>query len=422
MVKFNLQTYGCKLNQSDSDVIRGLLSQQFEEASENEADFIVLNTCGVIKKTERKIMRKVDELKRKNKKIILTGCLPLISHATVERGDAVVAPRELLKIKQAAEEMLQGKKPIFLDNSEALDKARLYNLKKRKKDNMVSAVVAISEGCVGNCSYCATRFARGKLKSFNQEAITKEIKALVDRGYKEIHLTSQDAGCYGLDNGKLELPALLDRIVSVSGDFKVRIGMAHPFFVKEMMSDLISVFKSEKIYNFLHLPIQSGSDKVLSAMQRNYKAKDVEETVREFRSQLGETLIALDVIIGFPGEDEDDFEQTIRMIKNIEPNIVHINKFSSRPCIPAEKLTQVPIKVKSARSKFLTGFCRKLKREVNKKFIGKEYKVLVVRKGKNNTFLSRPQSFRAVILKKGKVGEVKKVKITDARSNYLIGG
>jgi len=419
MKKFYLETYGCKLNQSDSDLIRGILSKKFEEVSVlKEADFIIINSCGVVQKTERKIIKRIKLLK--GKKIILAGCLPLIyPEAIKNKVLGTIGPQNILSIEKAADVVLKGKK-FFEVSKKKIDKAQ-YCFFKKRKPNQASAIVAISEGCLGNCSYCAAKYARGKLNSFEIKNILQEIKSLVQLGYKEIQLCSQDAAIFGLDKGKYLLPELLKNISEIKGNFKVRVGMMNPGATEKILKELISVFESAKIYKFLHLPLQSGDDEILKKMNRNYKVKDFLEIIAALKKKFDDFLIATDVIVGYPGETEKSFQKTVDIIKKVRPAVFHIFRFSKRQNSEASKLKDFPDRIKKERSRILTKLFSQINLGENKKFLGKEFNVLIVEKRKNSTLLARTSSFRAVILKEGKIGEFKKIKIIDFRKNYLIG-
>jgi MiaB-like tRNA modifying enzyme len=419
MAKFYLETYGCKLNQADSEMIQGLMLDKFEKSSPDEADIVIINSCGVIGKTQRKIEKRIKELKKKGKKILLAGCLPLISRKTVDFVDGAIGPHNILKIKKAAEEVLKGKKPIYLQKRK-IDKARYCRIKIKPKNSSI-VVIPIAEGCLGECSYCAAKIARGKLKSFSIENILKEINLALSLGFKEIHLTSQDSGCFGLDRGRYELPKLLKEISKIKGEFRVRLGMGNPQHFKNILKPLISIYKSEKFYKYLHIPVQSGSDKVLQDMKRRYRVKDFIKVIEEFREHFPEMMIVTDIIVGYPTEAEIEFQKTINLIEKIKPRIVNITKFSKRPETEAFKLKDLPDKVKTERSRILSEICEKIKIEDSKKFVGRIEKVLITKKGKNNTLLARPSHFRAVILEEGKVGEFLEAKIIKAKPNYLIG-
>lgn len=418
MKKFYLETYGCKLNQTDSDLIRGVLEKDFKETfSPKEADFIVINSCGVVEKTERKIIKRIKFLK--GKKIILAGCLPLISpEISRQIAQGLIGPKNILSINKVVKSVLNGKN-IFKVSDKRIDKARCYFLRKRRK-NEISAIVPIAEGCLGNCTFCASRNSRGKLKSFSSNNILKEIKFLIDRDFKEIQLTSQDAAIYGLDDKKFLLPELLNKISEISGNFKLRVGMMNPEFAKNIKKELVRSFKSEKIYKFLHLSLQSGDDKILAEMKRGYKTNDFLKIIKEFKAHFKDILLAIDVIVGYPGEDGKSFQKTLNIIKKIKPGVLHVFRFSKRKGTLSQGLKDLPERIKKERSRMLNSVWREINLKENRKFLGKKFEVLVVKKRKNN-FLARLPSFRTVILKEGQLGKFQKVKIVGFKENYLIG-
>ncbi|MFA7157285.1 MAG: tRNA (N(6)-L-threonylcarbamoyladenosine(37)-C(2))-methylthiotransferase [Bacilli bacterium] len=407
-MKFYLETYGCKLNEADSEIIRGLLSEDYEEVLDPDgADFIVLNTCGVIDKTEKKIIDKTKYFQDKGKKVFWTGCLPLITKRNISNGS--IGVNNILDVKKVIKEH------IHIYNNEKEDKAFLCNLKKRK-DN-VSQIVAISEGCLGNCSYCGSRFARKELYSFSKENILKEIKEVLSDGAKEILLTSQGLATYGLDRGKQELPELIKEILKIKKDFRLRLGMMSPKFTKKIIDELLELYKDPKMYKFLHLPLQSGDNTLLSEMNRGYNVKDFLDIVSRFRSISEDTILATDIIVGHPKEDEKAFQNTIKIIEEVKPDVLHIFRYSKREGTHDSKLKELKTQTKKQRSRVLVDFYQKYNLDKNKEFLNKEVEVLVIED--NN--LARTNSGRAVLIKNGKAGEFKKVKITNYNWNYLIG-
>ena len=352
--------------------------------------------------------------------IIVAGCLSLISPKNIAKlADGIIGPKDVLSIGQVVKNVLKGKQVSNISRNE-IDKAKYYSLKKRK-DNGVSAIVSIAEGCLGNCNFCATRHARGKLVSFSMNSILEEIKSLVSSGYKEIQITSQDSILYGLDKGEFLLPKLLKEISSIKGDFRVRVGMMNPFFVKKVFKDLVNSFNSDKIYKFIHLPLQSGDDEILKKMNRNYKVKDFIDVVKEFRNNFEDVLLATDIIVGYPEEEEKNFKKTLEVIKETRPSVVHIFRFSKRPCSKTKDLKDFPDKIKKERSRRLTDLSQKINLKDNKKFVGNEFPVLISGEGKKGTLIGRLPSFRAVILKEGNLGNFEKVKINGFKENYLKG-
>ena len=416
-LKVAIETYGCTMNQADSDIMRGLISREFELSSPEDADVVVINSCGVIDYTERKIIRRIRELRKKGKRVVLAGCLTRISQQALELSHSAISPDNILKIVDAIYASLDGKE-IFVKRN-LLDKSQLCRLKKRKKENAI-AIVSISEGCLGACTFCATRFARGRLKSFSLENIIEEVRLVVEEGFKEIQLTSQDTACYGLDHGKTLLPELLCKISEIEGEFRVRVGMMNPQHAVKILDDLLNAFESEKIYKFIHVPVQSGDNRVLEDMNRHHTVEDFVEVVEAFRKRFDDVLVSTDIIVGYPTETEESFWKSYELVRDVKPDIVNITRFSPRQGTPAAKYKDIPGWIKKERSRKLTDLMKRIGEQNNSKFVGRKMRVLVTRRGKGETVLARTDSYRAVVTR-GRVGEFKKVWIVDCRYNYLVG-
>jgi MiaB-like tRNA modifying enzyme len=399
------------MNQADSDIIRAYLSENFTISSIEDADVVVINSCGVIDFTERKIIRRILELKNAGKRVVLAGCLTRISKQALELADSAISPDNLDKVVDAVRSAFDGG-VHFLEWSNA-DKSCLQKL----RNEGAIAIVSISEGCLGHCSFCATKFARGKLRSFSLYGILQEVENAVKLGFREIQLTSQDTGCYGLDKGDFMLPKLLEEISLIDGDFRVRVGMMNPQHAKAQLDRLLNAFGSEKIYKFLHIPVQSGDNKVLEDMRRDHTVEDFLEVVDAFRSNF-EITLATDIIVGFPTETEESFWKTYDLVQEVKPDIVNITRFSKRKGTPAEKLKEIPGWIVKERSRKLTELCVRIGLENNRKFLGREVKVLVTSSGKR-FMLARTDSYRAVITT-GELGEFKMVRIGSCRHNYLL--
>jgi MiaB-like tRNA modifying enzyme len=410
-----IETYGCTMNQADSDIMRGLIARYFTLSDVKSADAVVINSCGVIEHTERKIIRRIQELKKAGKRVILAGCLPKISRKSLEMVDAAISPENVDKIVEAIKASFDGKATIL--DRQKKDKAAMHEVKCRLRENVI-AIVSISEGCLGSCSFCATRFARGRLKSFSVEAIVKEVEKAVKQGFREIQLTSQDTGAYGLDEGEFRLPELLRRISEVDHEFRVRVGMMNPHHAVRMVEELVDAFSSEKIYKFIHVPVQSGDNGILNHMKRNHTVEDFVEVVEYFRKSFNDVMLSTDIIVGYPTETEEAFWKSYELIKEIKPDIVNITRFSPRKGTPAAKLKDMPDWIKKERSRILTRLCREIGYENNRRFVGKKMRVLVTRHGRKN-MLARTNSYRPVITE-GSLGEFKDVKIRDCTFNYLL--
>jgi MiaB-like tRNA modifying enzyme len=417
MVKVGIETYGCTMNQADSDIMRGILARNFELVDVSDAEIVVVNSCGVIGFTERKILKRITELKREGKKVVVAGCLPKIARKEVKAiADVAISPNNVHLVDVAVRAAL-NKGKLFLMRRSRIDKATMHTMKCRIGGTI--AIVSISEGCLGRCSFCATRFARGKLRSFSIEKIVEEVKNAVKNGFREIQLTSQDTGAYNYRGYRLF--DLLNEISKIDADFRIRVGMMNPHHAIEMLDDLLNAFESEKIYRFIHIPVQSGDNRVLEDMCRDHTVEDFVEVVSAFRNSFPDVFISTDLIVGFPTESEDAFWKSYELIKKVEPDVINITRYSARKGTAAYKLRDIPDWIKKERSRKLTKLAKEIGFSKNRRFVGSEQKVLVTRRGKNETFLSRMNSYRPVILKEGEIGKFYKVRIVDCFYNYLVG-
>jgi threonylcarbamoyladenosine tRNA methylthiotransferase CDKAL1 len=418
-VRFYLETFGCKFNQVDSELIRKvLLEKGYIEASKNEADFVVINTCGVVEKTERKITKLSSEFKKKGKKIIFAGCLPRISPQISKNfSDGMIGPTNILDLPIIVEKVFKGERAVSIE-PKIIDKSKLGAFF-IPKDTVVS-VVQIAEGCLLKCSYCATKQAKGNVRSFDKNYILENIKFSLRQGIKEIQLTSQDLAVYGGEKMRFSLPELLNEILKIDEKFRVRLGMMSPGFTSKILDEMLGVMEDEKFYKFFHLPVESGSNKILRAMRRNYTKEEFSLTIEKINKKFELSLLATDVIVGFPGETENDFRETVSLIKEIKPEILHIFRYSKREGTFASTLKDFPDRIKKERSRILTKIWLKVIQEKNKKYLNKNFEALITEK-RGNKFLARLPNYKAVILKKGKIGEFVKVKIIEAMPNYLIG-
>jgi len=398
-----IKTFGCTLNQRDGqDIVFGIA----ESKDEASADIVVINSCGVKEQTETKIYRYIsDTLKTlKNKETILTGCLVDIDSRKLKE---LLPKAKMFGIKD------KGKLIKYLDR---------FRNKKLKIKTDITKAIAIANGCLGDCSYCAVKFARGKLKSKSIAEIKKEIERAIGNGTKEILLTAQDTGCFGLDINT-NIVSLLKTIVAIPGDFKIRLGMGNPQHFKKYKKEILEIMKSEKMYKFLHVPMQCGSDSVLKKMNRYYTKKEYLDLILYFRKNIKDITIATDVIVGFPTETEKDFSKTLDIIKKCKFDVSNISRFGQRKGIDANKYKDLHGRIKKERSRIVTELCAKIAFENNKKLIGKTKEILLTKVGKNNTFIGRTNEYKQVVVSKGKakLGQKLKVKIIGAKTGYLLG-
>lgn len=420
-MRVHIETYGCTRNKADAEIMEALLLKAgYEIADLDSAEYVVVNTCAVKDPTEKHMSRRIKELIDSGKKVIVTGCLPHVNpNAIDERVSAILGVKSIDRIVEAIQLAERGERLISVEgwNERAIDKLELPRIWK----GGVVFVVPISEGCLNACTYCATRFARGVLKSYKPELIVKWVKEALAKGYKEIQLSSEDTGCYGFDIGT-NLAKLLDEITAIEGDFRIRVGMMNPNNAIKILDELVEVYKDEKIYKFLHLPVQSGDNEILRKMGRTYTVEEFEEIVKEFRKHIKDLNLNTDIIVGFPGESEEAFQNTVELVKRIKPDKINVSRFSPRPGTLAAKMKGqiVGWKVKE-RSRYLHRLRLAISYEINKRYVGREVEVLTHSSGEKGGIEGRTMNYKDIILPDAPIGEFVRVKVTKATSTYLMG-
>ncbi len=420
-----LKTYGCTFNIADSQKIYEiLLKLNIQTSSEENADLIVVNTCGVKSNTEQKILSYLKNLYENGRDVIITGCLPFISKKTFEKIQsiipnfvAIIHPKQIGYFESVIEEYaLKNTRCTVIDES-AVTKIEKSKIIIRNQDSPIG-ILQISEGCLGSCSFCATRNARGIAQPFPLENLKDQIDSFLVSQKKEIWLTAQDCGII-VDHSS-NLFRLFDFIAQKQERFYVRIGMVNPEHLLKNINEFLNIFSSNKFFKFLHIPIQSASDKILKLMNRKYNTSDLELIFSLIREKFPEMSIATDVIIGFPQENQDDFQQTINFLSKYKPDVVNISKFSSRPGTVARGFKPLDsIEIKD-RSRKITNLVSKITFERNTGWIGWEGPVLLDEKGKENTVMGRNPSYKCIVVTNGKIGEVQQVKIVRAEKTFCL--
>ncbi len=414
--KIYFETYGCALNQADSETMKGLLEQDGYVFSKTptSANLIIINSCIVKSPTLSKILSRAKQYKKQGKKVLITGC---ISQAEPDllHDFSILGTEQLGNISYAVQETLLGNMVHYIGRT---NEKRL-GLPKHRKNNIIE-IVPISKGCLGTCTYCKVRFARGTLVSYPLKDIVAEVTRAIKTGAKEIWLTSQDNGCYGHDIGT-NVVQLLDAILALPGDFKVRLGMANPNFIKRYLSDFLRLFEHDKLYRFLHIPVQAGSDSVLKHMKRKYTANDFKIIVQKLRMKFLDITIATDIICGYPTETDTDFFQTLELLEQTQPDVINISKFYPMPGTEASKLLhKYDTKIAAERSKQATKLHKTISKKRNEAWVGWEDVILIDDKGKSNTWVGRNYVYKPVVVSgRFKLGDTLNVKITKASTFYL---
>ncbi|MDD1767911.1 MAG: tRNA (N(6)-L-threonylcarbamoyladenosine(37)-C(2))-methylthiotransferase [Methanomassiliicoccales archaeon] len=398
------------MNQGEGSVLEKKLESLGHEVvqSAEDADLVVLNTCTVILPTEKKMVKRMKEISKQGKHLIVSGCMAAVQPDQIKDAvpDALIIP------------------PFEYDSFSPLvtDHFGVGTFTRMLEPDNVTAIVPIAQGCLGSCTYCITRMARGKLRSYSMESVIDSCRKSIDQGAKELLITAQDTACYGLDRGH-NLGELVAAVSGISGRFRMRIGMMNPDSLHRIIETLVPAWESDKVYKFLHLPVQSGSNRIIKAMGRHYTVDDFKLHVEMFRNRFRNLTLSTDVITGFPGETDKDHKATTDLIKEVRPNIVNVTRYSPRPgTVAADAKNQVPGWVSKERSRELTQTRFKIGKSLN---IGKEgdvEEVLVTERGKNDTYIGRTISYTPVVIEEGvRLGDFVDVEIVRSASTYVFG-
>ena len=424
MAKVILKTYGCSNNVAESEMMMGQLKEAGHSVEESEeysrGDAVVFNMCSVKGPSVRHCLGEITKIKHKNpgKKVIVAGCVPLQLIPDIKRISSDICIVNTHHIDKINEAVLSNGQTV--DHQEFARPIKLDFPRVRK--NPIVSIVPILQGCNDFCSYCSTKLVKGNTFSYPESKIVNEVRNSVKDGCKEIWLTSQDNGAYMTDNGYVGLPKLLKQIDQLDGMFYVRVGMANPTYLLECLPELISALKLEKVYKFLHIPVQSGNDEVLAGMKRRYTSEQYKEIVGRLKEAIPEITIATDIICGFPGETDEQFEDTLQLVKDTQPDAVHISRFQRRPGTKAFMMEQIDAKKIKERSRKMTEVFEEIALERNKEWINKECFILIDEMGKNEQSIGRNLSYKQVIVKeKLELGSIVKVKIIDAQRYCLVG-
>jgi len=429
---FYIETYGCTSNKADSNIISNVLKKKnYLQTSIDKAEFIIINTCAVKEQTENKIKSRLKQLFKLysedfNKHIIIAGCLPHITSnyinvikKLIPTFSAIIDLDNIHEISEIFKKVKEGKRNLIFKAKSSIDKAKyLIDYPEGK----ITGIIPISEGCEGSCTYCCVKNARGKLYCYRPHNIVNNVEYQLKQGIKQIYLTSQDCSVYQYDD--VNLFDLVKSIVRLPYKFFLRIGMINPSFLISNLDQLISIFNLEKVYQFLHIPIQSGSNKVLKLMQRPYMISQITEPIEKLKINSPNLTISTDIICGFPGETEYDFFRTINFIKWLKPEILNISKFTARPGTEAKKMNQIDSKTIKNRSIRLSNIFRNSLLNINKKWEGWSGEVLILHRGLyENQAFGRNLAYKNIFIHEyeGKFGEFSEVKINRVDGFNLFG-
>jgi len=418
MAKIFVESYGCSASFADGEMISGLIlngGHTLVEDSE-DSDLNIVVTCSVKDATANKMIHRIKSLKEKP--LVVAGCLPKAEKSTVEKfteNASLLGPNSLGKTLQIIDSTLNGQKLIALDDTDlskvGLPKVRL---------NPFVGIVEIASGCMSECTFCQTKLSKGDLTSYRLGDIVRQVQTEIKEGCKEVWLTSTDNGCYGFDIGT-DLPSLVNAISEIPEEFMLRVGMMNPMYMPRIRDDLIKAYNNDKVFKFIHIPVQCGSNKVLNDMKRGHTAETFRDIVNKIRNQFKDFTISTDIIVGFPTETEEDFQKTVDLLDEIKPDVVNLSKYSARPGTDAAELKQIDAVEVKRRSKMIFEQISKISIENNKKWIGWKGKVLFDEKT-DEGIKGRNFAYKPIFVKDDvDIGQSHTVEITDVTVSTLLG-
>ncbi len=407
MARAIIETYGCTLNRADSDIMEGLLKSRGMRVesgrfgNKKSHDYIIINTCTVKTPTEQRILDRIEKAAATGSKVIVTGCMAGANPDRILKAApnaSIVTTSNVHRIAEAIDS---------LDRNLRIDYSSYSRNDKLEYGKMYGSVVArvpISEGCLSSCSFCETKFARGPLNSFSDKLILKAVEMNVGHGSKEIELTSQDVGAYGLDRGT-NIGQLLAGIADIEGDFRVRVGMLNPEHLHKYIDELIEGYSDPRIYRFIHLPLQSASNKVLKDMDRRYTIEQFEAHLRELKAKVDGISIETDMIVGYPTETSSDFDESVGFIIRARPTFTNVSRFGARPHARASRLRQLANLEVKRRSSEMSRTARVVQREDLSRLVGSTRSVLITEEN-SISLIGRDDSYRIIALDKSKCSAV----------------
>lgn len=433
--KLYIETYGCQMNVADSEVVASILNGESYEVTTNEkeADLILINTCSIRDNAEQRIWNRLDALKHNkrlnsNLRIGIIGCMAerlgdrLIENPLV---NVVAGPDTYRKLPSMLRMVDSGQAAVDVELSTTETYAGI--IPQRLEDNSFSGFVSISRGCNNFCTYCIVPYTRGRERSRNPKDILNEVQVLIAKGYKEVTLLGQNVNSYNWESGdeSMSFPQLLKSVSKMDTSVRIRFTTSHP---KDISDELIeTIATSDNICNHIHLPVQSGSSKILKLMNRKYDRDWYLERIAKIKSLIPDCGLTTDVFCGFHDETEEDQQQTLSLMEEVGFDWAFMFKYSEREGTYAAKHLKdnVPEDVKSKRLEEIIALQHRLSLESNKKDMGKSFVVLAegYSKKSDDQLFGRNEQNKVVVFPKGsyKPGDFVKVKVIDCTSATLKG-
>ena len=430
--KVYIETYGCQMNLNDTEIVASILDKSgyVMTSDAGTADIIFLNTCSVRENAEHKIKERLKHLrknKKDNKELIvgILGCMAeRLRNKLIEEQeivDIVVGPDEYRKVPQLIEKAYKGEKGIAVK----LSRVETYDDIKPLRTDGMSAWVSIMRGCDKFCTYCVVPFTRGRERSRKAGLIINEIINLNKRGFKEVTLLGQNVNSYTDKTSNMNFPDLLESVANAVPDMRIRYTTSHPY---DMSNKLIEVMaRHNNICNYIHLPVQSGSDRILQLMNRDYSVEHYLERITKIKKLLPGVSLSTDIISGFPTETEEDHKMTLELMQKVKYDGAFMFKYSPRENTKAWNMPDsIDNKIKTRRLNEIIELQHNISRQLNQNEIGKEYEILVEgeSKKKKSEWQGRTDTNKVVIFTYEntiKRGDFIKIKVLRSTSATLFG-
>lgn len=428
MARIFVEAYGCSASFADSEMISGIVKNGGHTLASvpEHADLNLIVTCSVKDATAKRMTHRIKTLEASSSPLVVAGCLPKAEPNMVRKiaeSASIMGPGSISRTLEVVESALAGNRCEDLaDTKESkvgLPKVRL---------NPAVGIIEVASGCMSECTFCQTKIAKGGLTSYRPGDIAKQAKVEAADGCKEIWLTSTDNGCYGYDIGT-DLPEMIDAVSgAVPDDCMIRVGMMNPMYMPRIRKRLLESLKSHKVFKFLHIPVQSGSDRILHEMARGHTADTFRRVVRDARIQIPDITISTDIIVGFPSETESEFEETVDLLDETSPEVVNLSRYSARPgTVAADRTDQIDTHEVKRRSGIITERIAEMSQKANRKWVGWKGDVLFDENTENGV-KGRNHAYKPIYVTAGRkagdilnVGEWHTVLITDSGRNHLVG-
>lgn len=421
-----VEGHGCSASFADTEIISGLISNGGYELvdEETDADLSVLVTCSVKTVTEQRMLHRIRELNSSGRKIVVAGCLAKSepkSILSIDGSLSLVSPGNLDDILPAIDATLGDRQLISINDQKKLVKLGLP----RTRRNRCVGIVEIGSGCLSSCTFCQVKLVKGNIFSYPEEQIVDEARRLLADGASEIWLTSTDNSAYGKDS-RTTLSTLVNKVSLLPGEFRIRIGMMNPLLTKgdRVIEDLLEAFEHEKVFKFLHLPVQSGSERILRLMRRGYTVSDYLSIVESFRSRIPNLTLSTDVIVGFPTETDNDFDASMDLVRESKPDVLNLSRFGAREgTVAAEMEGRVPEAISKGRSARMSKEWKSIALSKNLSWVGSECRALVDERVRDGAVVARNDSYKPIVLRgdESMLGKFATLRVTSATSFTLNG-